>query len=262
MDKILPPCDDEICNALQKLLKNQGIKFMTGYKVIAGSVGSSGAKLTVESVKTGEKQELEGEIVLAATGRRPFTEQLNCKEIGINMDKMGRIDIGHEFQTNIPNIFAIGDVVKGPMLAHKAEEEGFACVENIIKEGGHVNYGAIPSVVYTAPEIAGVGKTEQELIKEKVQYKKGTFPYLANGRAKTMLETDGFVKVLTDKKTDKILGFHIIGSNAGEAIAEAGLAMEYGASAEDVARTCHAHPTMSEALKEACMAAFDKALHI
>jgi len=222
---------------------------------------------------------LTGDVLLVATGRRAFTEKLGVAELGLSVDKAGRLEVNEHFQTNIPNIFAVGDVVKGPMLAHKAEEEGIACVEHIAGKGGHVNYNAIPGVIYTNPEFAWVGKTEEQLKEEskliinpskiltinliilEVAYNKGFFPFVANSRAKANSETDGTIKVLSDKTTDRILGVHVIGPNAGEMIAEAVLAIEYGASSEDIARTCHAHPTLSEALKEACMAVYSKPIH-
>ncbi|RYH29313.1 dihydrolipoyl dehydrogenase, partial [archaeon] len=191
----------------------------------------------------------------------PFTKNMGLEELGIETDKIGRIKVDDHFKTKIPSIFAIGDCIDGPMLAHKAEEEGIACVENIAGFAGHVNYDCIPGVVYTFPELATVGQTEEQLKKAGVTYSKGTFPFQANSRARCTGDSEGMVKILTDKETDKILGMHIIGPNAGEMIAEGVLAMEYGAAAEDIGRTCHAHPTLSEALKEACMAAYDKPIH-
>lgn len=201
--------------------------------------------------------------MLLSVGRRPFTEGLGLKEAGVAMDERGRVKVDEQFRTNVPGIYAIGDVITGPMLAHKAEEEGIACTEFIVGQHGHVNYDAIPSVVYTHPEVAWVGKTEEQLKAAGVQYNIGSFPFVANSRARTNDDSEGQVKILTDSKTDRILGAHIIGPNAGEMIAEAVLALEYGASAEDVARTCHAHPTLAEAFKEACMAAYGnkKAIH-
>jgi len=237
------------------------MKFLLKTKVTAGKVVGNGAEITVQPVAGGDTQTLKGDIVLVSTGRRPFTDGLGAKELGVKMDKAGRIEINNHFQSNIPSIYAIGDVVAGPMLAHKAEEEGIACVEELVGKGGHVNYDAIPSVVYTWPEVASVGKTEEELKKEGKEYRKGTFPFAANSRAKTNDDFEGLVKVLSDKKTDKLYGVHIIGPGAGEMIAEAVLGIEYGASSEDIARTCHAHPTLSEALKEACMAVYDKPIH-
>jgi dihydrolipoamide dehydrogenase len=200
-------------------------------------------------------------VVLIATGRRAFTDGLQLDKINLETDKFGRVETNEHFETKIPGVYAIGDVIKGPMLAHKAEEEGIACVEHILGEGGHINYNTIPGVIYTYPEVGSVGKTEEELKSAGVKYSKGVFPFMANSRARTNHESEGMVKILTDKETDKILGIHIIGPNAGEMIAEGVLGMEYDASAEDIARTCHAHPTLSEAFKEACMAAYDKSIH-
>ena len=205
---------------------------------------------------------MEADVVLLSIGRRPYTAGLDLEKAGLSANKYGKIDINKHWQTAKSNIYAIGDVVAGPMLAHKAEEEGITTIENILGEGGHVNYDAIPGVIYSYPEVANVGKSEEELIEEGIEYKKGVFPFMANSRARCNNDADGMVKILACKKTDKILGAWIIGANAGEMIAEAVLAFEYGASAEDVARTCHAHPTLSEAFKEACMVAHDgKAIH-
>ena len=196
-----------------------------------------------------------------ATGRRAYTDGLQLDKINLETDKFGRVETNEHFETKVSGVYAIGDVIKGPMLAHKAEEEGIACVEHIIGEGGHINYNTIPGVIYTYPEVGSVGKTEEELKTAGVKYKKGAFPFMANSRARTNHDSEGFVKILVDAETNKILGVHIIGPNAGEMLASGVLAMEYGASAQDVARTCHAHPTLSEAFKEACMAAYDKPIH-
>ncbi len=204
---------------------------------------------------------MNADYVLISTGRRPYTYNLGLDKLGITTDKLGRIPVDKNLQTSVPGIYAIGDVIEGPMLAHKGEEEGVAVVEHIADGHGHVNYHTIPNVVYTHPEVASVGYTEEELKTKGIAYKKGKFPFLANSRAKCNEETDGFVKVLAEQETDKILGVHIIGANAGEMIAECVLAMEYGASSEDIGRTCHAHPTLSEAVKEACLATFDKPLN-
>ncbi len=260
MDNIMPFADLEISKYMQKFFAKEGFKFMLGHKVVGGSVKEHSAEVIIEN-KAGKQQKLEADIVLVATGRKPYTEGLGAAEIGLQIDKRGRVEINDHLQTNMPNIYAIGDVVKGVMLAHKAEEEGVAAVENMLGERGHVNYDAIPGVVYTHPEVAFVGKTEEELKQAKVDYKKGVFPMMANSRSRAYHDGEGLVKILTDKKTDKILGVHMISAIAGEAIAEMVLAMEYGASAEDVGRTCHAHPTMSEAVKEACLAAFDKPIN-
>ncbi len=234
---------------------------MLSTKVTGGNVTESGATIEVEPAAGGEKKTLKADVVLVSTGRRAFTEGLQLEKAGLTADKYGMVEINEHFQTSVPHIYAIGDVVRGPMLAHKAEEEGIAAVEIIKGKGGHVNYEAIPGVIYTHPEVSSVGKTEEELKEAKIEYSKGTFPFNANSRARTNDDAQGMVKILTDKKTDKILGIHILGANAGEMIAEGVLGMEYGAAAEDIGRTCHAHPTLSEAFKEACMAAYDKPIH-
>eukprot|EP00948_MAST-09A_sp_MAST-9A-sp1_P001368 g1368.t1 len=262
LDRIVPAMDTEITANFTKILKKQGMKFQLGTKVTASEVTDGGkVQLTTEPSAGGDASTEEFDVVLVSTGRRPFTQNLGLQDMGIAMDKMGRVVVNDEFRTNIPNIFAIGDVIDGPMLAHKAEEEGVAAVEYIAGKHGHVNYDAIPGVIYTYPEVASVGKTEDELKEEGVSYNKGTFPFMANSRGRSVGETEGMVKMLSCKDTDRILGIHIIGSNAGEMIAEGVLGMEYGASSEDIARTCHAHPTLSEAFKEAAMATYDKAIH-
>ena len=265
MDTIAAGADDEIAANFKKILEKQGIKFMMGSKVTSATRNDKGTvDIQVESRDGKKKIEMETDVVLVSVGRVPFTDKLGLKEVGVDMDERGRVKIDHHFKTNVPSIRAIGDVVVGPMLAHKAEEEGIAAVENIINpKAGHVNYGAIPSVVYTHPEVAWVGKTEQELKKEGIKYKVGKFPFQANSRARTNDDfyVEEIVKVLTDAETDTVLGVHIINGGAGEMIAEAVLAMEYGASAEDIGRTCHAHPTLMEAVKEAAMAAYDKPIH-
>ncbi|KAG7095255.1 dihydrolipoamide dehydrogenase precursor [Marasmius oreades] len=257
--------DEEVAKQFQRLLQKQGLKFKLNTKVVAGqrvqSANGDGVVVKVEAAKGGKEEEIDADVVLVAIGRRPYTEGLNLEAIGVEVDPKGRIIIDDQFNTSVKGIKCIGDVTFGPMLAHKAEEEGIAAIEYIKTGHGHVNYNAIPSVVYTHPEVSWVGKTEQELKKDGVQYNVGKFSFTANSRAKTNLDTDGFVKILAEKETDRILGVHIIGPNAGEMIAEGVLAMEYGASAEDVARTTHAHPTLSEAFKEACMAAFSKPIH-
>lgn len=232
-----------------------------GHKVVGGSVSGNKCTVIVENNKTSQKQNMEADVVLVSTGRSPHTTNLNLNNVSITLDKLGRIPTNAKFQTSVSNIYAVGDVREGPMLAHKGEEEGIACVENILGLPGHVNYHSIPSVVYTHPEIATVGYTEEECKSKQIAYAKGSFPFMANSRARTNDDADGFVKIITDKATDKVLGVHIIGPSAGELIAEAVLGVEYGASSEDLARTCHAHPTLSEALKEACMAAYDKPIH-
>ncbi|KAH3903081.1 probable Dihydrolipoyl dehydrogenase, mitochondrial [Saccharomycodes ludwigii] len=253
--------DQEIATATQKFLTKQGIDFKLSTKVMGAERNGDVVKIKVEGAKDGKKEELEADVLLVAIGRRPYIQGLNAEEVGLEVDKRGRLVIDSNFQTSHPHIKVIGDVTFGPMLAHKAEEEGVAAAE-IIKTGhGHVNYGNIPAVMYSHPEVAWVGKTEQELKKDGIEFKVGKFPFVANSRAKTNLDTEGFVKILIDAKTDRLLGAHIIGPNAGEMIAEAGLALEYGASAEDIARVCHAHPTLSEAFKEANLAAYDKPIN-
>ena len=261
LDGITPSLDKEVSANFLKILKKQGMKFRLGTKVTATKVEGDKVTLSLEPAKGGAAESFDADVVLVSTGRRPFTRDIGLEELGIKTDKMGRITVDKHFATSVPSVFAIGDAIEGPMLAHKAEEEGIACVENITGRAGHVNYNAIPGVIYTHPEVATVGSTEEELVAKKVAFNKGIFPFSANSRAKCMGDFEGMIKILADKETDKILGMHIIGSNAGEMIAEGVLAMEYGASSEDIARTCHAHPTLSEALKEACMATYDKPIH-
>ncbi|KAF2031058.1 dihydrolipoyl dehydrogenase [Setomelanomma holmii] len=256
-----PGMDADIAKQTQKFLTKQGLKFKLNTKVTAGEVSDAGVGVKVEAAKGGKEETLDADVVLVAIGRRPYTNGLGLDNIGLEVDERGRLIIDQEYRTKIPHIRSIGDCTFGPMLAHKAEEEAVAAVEYITKGYGHVNYGAIPSVMYTHPEVAWVGQNEQELKAAGVKYKTGNFPFSANSRAKTNLDTDGVVKFLADAETDRILGIHIIGSNAGEMIAEGTLALEYGASSEDVARTCHAHPTLAEAFKEAAMATYDKAVH-
>lgn len=248
--------DGEVAKAFQKILTKQGIQFKLGTKVMGATRHGDSVTVSVESVKDGTKEDIECDCLLVCIGRRPYTEGLGLENVGIATDDRGRIPVNAMLQTIVPNIHAIGDVIHGPMLAHKAEDEGIICVEGI--QGGHVHldYNCVPSVVYTHPEVAWVGKSEEDLKKEGIEYKVGKFPFMANSRAKTNNETDGFVKVLADKATDRILGTHMIGPGVGEIINESVLAMEYGASAEDVARVCHAHPTCSEALREANTAAY------
>jgi dihydrolipoamide dehydrogenase len=262
LDAIIPGTDKEIVKTFQRSLKKQGMKFKLKTKVTASELlENDKVKLTMEPSKGGDPKEEEYDVVLVSTGRRPFTEGLGLEEMGIEMDKMGRVVVDEHFRTNIPSIFAIGDVIDGPMLAHKAEEEGIAAVEFLKGMGGHVNYDAIPGVIYTFPEVATVGKTEEQLKEDGTPYNKGTFPMQANSRARTVKQADGIVKILSHKETDQVLGVHIVGSNAGEMIMEGVIAVEYGASSEDIARTCHAHPTLSEAFKEAAMATYDKPIH-
>jgi dihydrolipoamide dehydrogenase len=262
LDTILGGMDGEVSKQFQRMFAKQGFDFKLGSKVTGVAKAKKGASVTFEPVKGGEAATIQAEMVLVATGRKPHTEGLGAKEAGVALDERGRVKTDGHLQTSVPGIWAIGDVVAGPMLAHKAEDEGVAVAERIAGQAGHVNYDVIPSVVYTSPEVASVGKTEDELKKAGVEYKAGKFPFTANGRARAMLHTDGFVKILADKKTDKVLGAHIIGFGAGEMIHEAAVLMEFGGSAEDLARTCHAHPTMSEAVKEAALATFFKPIHI
>ncbi|BCS07111.1 dihydrolipoamide dehydrogenase [Aspergillus piperis CBS 112811] len=256
-----PGMDADIAKQAQKILQKQGIKFKTGTKVTKGDDSGATVALSVEAAKGGKEETLDADVVLVAIGRRPYTEGLNLESVGVEKDERGRLVIDQEYRTKIPNIRVIGDCTFGPMLAHKAEEEAVAAIEYIKKGYGHVNYGCIPSVMYTHPEVAWVGQNEQEVKAAGIKYRVGTFPFSANSRAKTNLETEGQVKFIADAETDRILGVHIIGPNAGEMIAEATLAVEYGASCEDIARTCHAHPTLAEAFKEAAMATYSKAIH-
>ena len=261
LDTILGGMDGELAKQFQRLLSKQGFTFKLGAKVTDVSEAKNGARITFEPAKGGEAETVEADVVLVATGRKPMTEGLGLEEAGIATDERGRVRTDAHLRTNVEGIYAIGDVIAGPMLAHKAEEEGVAVAEIIAGQAGHVNYEVIPSVVYTSPEIASVGRTEDELKKAGVEYNVGKFPFSANGRARSMLHTDGFVKILADKKTDRVLGAHILGFGAGEMIHEAAVLMEFGGAAEDLARTCHAHPTMSEAVKEAALAAYDKPIH-
>ena len=262
LDKILGGMDGEVSKQFQRMLAKQGIDFKLSAKVTAVEKSGNGAKVTFEPVKGGDAVTLEAEAVLISTGRRPYTDGLGLAEAGVAVDERGRVAINDHWQTNVAGIYAIGDVVKGPMLAHKAEDEGVAVAEIIAGQKGHVNFDVIPSVVYTQPEVASVGKTEEELKAAGIEYKVGKFPFTANGRARAMQHTDGFVKILADKATDKVLGAHILGYNAGEMIHELTVLMEFGGSSEDLARTCHAHPTMSEAVRESAMATYDKPIHM
>lgn len=262
LDTILGGMDGEVSKQFQRMLVKQGMEFNLGAKVTAVEKSGSGAKVTFEPAKGGEATTLDADVVLVATGRKPYTTGLGLETVGVALDNRGRVEIDNHFQTNVAGIYAIGDVVKGPMLAHKAEDEGVALAEILSGQHGHVNYDVIPGVVYTQPEVASVGKTEEELKAAGVAYKAGKFPFTANGRARAMNATDGFVKVLADKDTDRVLGVHIIGFGAGEMIHEAAVLMEFGGSSEDLGRTCHAHPTMSEAVKEAALATFAKPIHM
>ncbi len=255
LDSILGGMDGEVSKQFQRMLGKQGFDFRLGSKVTGVARGKKGATVTFEPVKGGSAETVEADVVLVATGRKPYTEGLGLEEAGVAVDERGRVKTDGHLRTNVAGIWAIGDVVAGPMLAHKAEDEGVAVAESIAGQAGHVNYAVIPSVVYTSPEVASVGKTEEELKKAGVAYAVGKFPFTANGRARSMNQTDGFVKVLADKETDRVLGAHIVGFGAGEMIHEVAVLMEFGGSSEDLARTCHAHPTMSEAVREAAIAA-------
>ena len=260
LDHITPGMDKEISTEFMKILKKQGIKFELKTKVEKITKSKNGVIIETFN-KEGKKNKFEADVVLISVGRRPYTKNLNLEKIGVELDKRGSIKVNKNFQTNIKNIYAIGDVIEGPMLAHKAEEEGIAVAELISNQSGHVNYDTIPGVVYTSPEVASIGKTEEQLKEKGISYKIGKFPFLANSRAKTIDESEGFVKILADSKTDKVLGVHIIGQHAGEMIAEMSVAMEFGASSEDIARTCHAHPTFSEAIKEAALSVEKRQIH-
>ncbi|MBD9374836.1 dihydrolipoyl dehydrogenase [Rhizobium sp. ARZ01] len=262
LDTILGGMDGEVSKQFQRMLAKQGVDIKVGAKVTGVGKTANGANVTFEPVKGGEATTIEADVVLIATGRKPYTDGLGLAEAGVVMDKRGFVEIDGHFQTSLTGVYAIGDVVRGPMLAHKAEDEGVAVAEILAGQAGHVNYDVIPGVVYTQPEVASVGKTEEELKAAGVAYKVGKFPFTANGRARAMLVTDGFVKILSDKETDRVLGGHIVGFGAGEMIHEIAVLMEFGGSAEDLGRTCHAHPTMSEAVKEAALAAFFKPIHM
>ena len=260
LDHITPGMDKEISNELMKILKKQGIDFHMQHKVETIKKNNSGASVkTID--KDGNKKDFECEVVLISVGRKPNTNGLNLKKIGVELDEKNRIKTDKNFKTNQDNIYAIGDVIVGPMLAHKAEDEGIAVAENIAGQSGHVNYDTIPGVIYTTPEVASIGKTEEQLKELNIKYKVGKFSFMANSRAKAIDDTEGFVKILAEEKTDKVLGAHLIGPHAGELIAEIGIAMEFGASSEDIARTCHAHPTFSEAVKEAALSVDKRAIH-
>jgi dihydrolipoamide dehydrogenase len=262
LDRILPGMDGEIARQFQRILEKQGFAFKLGAKVTAVDTSGTTLKATVEPAAGGAAETLEADVVLVAIGRVPYTDALGLKEAGVALDARGRVQIDPHFATSLKGVYAIGDVVAGPMLAHKAEDEGVAVAEIIAGQAGHVNYDVIPGVVYTSPEVASVGKTEEELKQAGVAYTVGKFPFTANGRSKVNQTTDGFVKILADAKTDRVLGVHIIGIGAGEMIHEACVLMEFGGSAEDLARTCHAHPTRSEAVKEAALAVGKRAIHM
>jgi dihydrolipoamide dehydrogenase len=261
LDRVLPTMDNELSKQAQRIFAKQGMDFKLSTKVTGASVTETGVTLTVEPAAGGAAQTIEADTVLVAIGRRPYTEGLGLEAVGVELER-GRVKIDGHFQTNVPGIYAIGDVVEGPMLAHKAEEEGVALAEQLAGQKSHVNHDLVPGVVYTWPEVAAVGKTEEQLKAAGVAYKAGKFPFTANGRARAGGNTDGFVKILSDASTDQVLGVHMIGPNVSEMIGELVLAMEFSASAEDVARTCHAHPTLSEAVMEAALAVDGRPLHI
>jgi dihydrolipoamide dehydrogenase len=262
LDRIAPGVDDEVTRQLHRSLQKQGLKFKLGSKVTKAETTESGVTLTVEPAKGGAAETLQADIVLVAIGRRPLVEGLGLDKAGIKLTQHGRIAVDAHFQTSVPGIYAIGDVIDGPMLAHKASEDGIACVETMAGQKGHVDWNLVPSVIYTQPEVAWIGKTEEQLKAAGVAYKTGKYPFTADPRSRANAATEGFVKVLADKATDQVLGVHIIGAEAGTMIAEAGIAMEFRASAEDIGRVCHAHPTVNEAVKEAALAAWEKPIHL
>ena len=260
LDHITPGMDKEISSEFMKILKKQGINFHMQHKVEKIKKNNNNAIVSTLN-ENGTKKDFECDVVLISVGRKPNTEGLNLQKIGVELDEKKRVKTDKNFKTNQNNIYAIGDVISGPMLAHKAEDEGIAVAENIAGQSGHVNYDTIPGVIYTSPEVASIGKTEEQLKELKINYKIGKFSFMANSRAKAIDDTEGFVKILADEKTDKVLGAHLIGPHAGELIGEIGIAMEFGASSEDIARTCHAHPTFSEAVKEAALSVDKRAIH-
>ena len=265
LDRILPPMDGEVSKQMQRILGKQGITFKLSTKVTAAKPGSNGISLTLEPAQTSgtaKSEVLEADVVLVAVGRKPYTEGLGLESAGVALDSRGRIAVDKHFQSNVPGIYAIGDCIAGPMLAHKAEDEGMALAEIIAGQAGHVNYDVIPNIVYTWPEVAAVGKTEEELKAAGVSYKVGKFPFTANGRARAMNATEGFVKILADAKSDRVLGCHMVGPDTSHLIAEIAIAMEFGASSEDIARTCHGHPTLSEVVKEAALAVAGRQIHM
>ena len=262
LDRILPGMDGEVAKQFQRILQKQGFEFRLGAKVTGAKKTNKGVILTIEPTKGGPAESIEADVVLVAIGRRPFSEGLGLDRTGVALDERGRVKTDAHFRTNVEGIYAIGDVIAGPMLAHKAEEEGVAVAEIIAGQAGHVNYETVPGVVYTHPEVASVGKTEEELKAAGIEYNVGKFPFLANSRARAVVDTDGFVKILADAKTDRVLGVHIIGPEAGTVIHECVMAMEFGASAEDIARAFHAHPTLNEAVKEAALGVAGRAIHI
>ena len=261
LPRILPGIDDEIANNFMKILQKQGVKFKLAHSVEKAQIINDKVLLSVKDINNNTYNELEADVALVSVGRKPNTNGLGLEKLSLKIDKHGFIETNENFQTSISNIYAIGDVIKGPMLAHKAEEDGVAAVEIINGEAGHVDYNLVPGIIYTSPEVAVIGKTEEELKAEGIAYNKGTFPLMANSRAKAIRHTDGMVKILSDKSTDKILGAHMIGHEAGTVIHELSIAMGFGASSEDVARICHGHPTVNEAIKEAALATYSKAIH-
>lgn len=254
LDRILPGTDNEVAKNTQRILKKQGINFKLGTKVTGAKKAKTGVTLTMEPAKGGDAETMKADVVLVAIGRRPYTTGLGLEDLGVELDKAGRIIVDDNFKSNVDGVYAIGDVIAGPMLAHKAEDEGVVCVEKMTGQKPHIDYNLIPGVIYTWPEVATVGKTEEQLTEEGIEYNVGKVPFMANSRARAVGSTDGFAKILAHKKTDKVLGVHIVGADAGTIIHECVLAMEFGASAEDIARTCHAHPTLNEAVKEAALA--------
>jgi len=262
LDRITPTMDAEVSKQFQRILAKQGLEFRLSTKVTGAKKTKSGVTLTLEPAAGGDSEELKTDIVLVSVGRRPYTEGLGLENVGVEVDNRGIVSVDDQFQTNVPGIFAIGDCIPGPMLAHKAEDEGAVCAEIMAGQTGHINYDAIPGIVYTFPEVASVGHTEEQLKENGVAYKVGKFPFLANSRARANDTTEGFVKILADEKTDKVLGAHIIGPDAGTLIHEIVSVIEFGGSAEDVARTCHGHPTLSEAVKEAALAVDGRPIHI
>ncbi|HTR15985.1 MAG TPA: dihydrolipoyl dehydrogenase [Acetobacteraceae bacterium] len=262
LDRLVPGMDNEVAKTFERILAKQGLQFRLGAKVTGATKGKNSVTLTVEPAKGGAAETIKADVVLVAIGRRPYTKGLGLEEAGVALDQRGFVKVDGHYATNVPGIYAIGDAIGGQMLAHKAEDEGVALAEMLAGKAGHVNYGVIPGVVYTWPEVASIGKTEEQLKQDGIAYRVGKFPFTANGRARAMGSTDGFVKILADATTDRILGAHIIGPDAGTLIAEIATAMEFGASAEDVAITCHAHPSLNEAVKEAALAVEGRALHI
>jgi dihydrolipoamide dehydrogenase len=261
LDRILAGMDSELARETQKIMTKQGLSFKLSSKVTSAVADKKGVTLTVEPAAGGADETMHADVVLVCIGRKAYTDGLGLDAVGVVRDNRGRVVVDAHFQSNIPGIYAIGDVIAGPMLAHKAEDEGVILAEMLAGQSGHIDYDIVPGVVYTSPEVASVGKTEDQLKDAGVAYRVGKFPFMANGRARAMNATDGFVKILADATTDRVLGVHIVGYDAGTLIAEAALAMEFGASSEDIARTCHAHPTLNEVVKEAALAVDGRALH-